>query len=278
MHKLLILLFLFCLSCSETEVEDIVIAAPLEKSKIVNGDFEAIIDSAGVNGSILILSDGEYQSNDFQWAEIGRLPASTFKIPNSIIALELGIMTDDSTLIVWNGEHRSQKRWEKDLLFRDAFHTSCVPCYQDIAREIGVKRMKNQLSKLNFGEMVVDSTNLDMFWLEGSSIINQYQQIEFLQNFNDQLLPISNRTYSLMSSLMIIESDDNYILRGKSGWSIENKKHNCWFVGYLKSNNRTYYFATNIEPRKDTDISDLSSIRKDVTIAALQNIGAFKKD
>ena len=107
-----------------------------EKSEIVNSKqvsnvklkgFQELIDKANIDGAILVFKDNVLYSNDFKWAEEGRLPASTFKIPNSIIALELGIMEDDSTMIYWDGEPRYQKRWEQDLLFRNAFHFSCVP-------------------------------------------------------------------------------------------------------------------------------------------------------
>jgi len=55
------------------------------------------------------------------------MPASTFKIVNSIIALETGVVENDSTMFKWNGEKRRLPIWEQDLTFRDAFHFSCVP-------------------------------------------------------------------------------------------------------------------------------------------------------
>ena len=129
--------------------------------------FGAILDSARVNGAILVYDpqEGTFYSNDFERCREGRLPASTFKVPNSIIALETGVMEDDSTLIPWDGQKRRLPAWEKDLYFRDAFHVSCVPCYQEIARKIGVARMKEYLQKFNYGQMVLESSSIDMFWL-----------------------------------------------------------------------------------------------------------------
>ena len=76
--------------------------------RIVISDFNTIIESTDVKGSILIydFENNKYYSNDFQWAEKGNLPASTFKIPNSIIALETGVVENDSTLFKWYGEKR----------------------------------------------------------------------------------------------------------------------------------------------------------------------------
>lgn len=99
------------------------------------------------------------------------LPASTFKITNSIIALETGVVENDSTLLKWNGEKRRFKNWEQDLILRDAFHFSCVPCYQEIARKVGENKMNKFLKKLDYGNMKVDSSNLDLFWLEENQVL-----------------------------------------------------------------------------------------------------------
>jgi beta-lactamase class D len=73
-------------------------------------------------------------------------------------------MQSDSTLIPWDGQPRRLKAWERDLYFRDAFHVSCVPCYQEIARQIGVERMREYLEKLHYGEMAVDSSNINVWF------------------------------------------------------------------------------------------------------------------
>ncbi|MCJ8288851.1 MAG: class D beta-lactamase [Crocinitomicaceae bacterium] len=277
MKNLFIFLFLFGVSCTEADTIQTTDLVPEENKEVINQDFQALLDSAGVKGSILIFSENNFYSNDFEWAKTGHLPASTFKIPNSIIALELGVMEDDSTLIPWDGEAKRLKRWEQDLFFRDAFHASCVPCYQEIARKVGVKRMKKFTSEFKFGEMIFDSTNLDMFWLEGASLINQFQQISFLKAFNEERLSISKRTHRLMSRLMIIEENEDYTLRGKTGWSVQNDQDNCWFVGYVETKNESYYFATNIEPKTQSESSNIGSIRKEVSLKALEILGLINK-
>lgn len=134
-------------------------------------DFDKILDSFQVNGSILIYDNDKntFYSNDFDWAKNGKLPASTFKIPNSIIAVELGIIENDTTILKWNGEQRKMDIWEKDLSFKDAFRISCVPCYQEIARKIGTIKMKEYLEKFEYKNMIFDSLTIDNFWLEGNS-------------------------------------------------------------------------------------------------------------
>ena len=269
---ILTLLFFSCLnqkgSNSETEQETI------SDHWVQKLEFQSIIDSANVKGSILIydIQKDVFYSNDFEWANRGFLPASTYKIINSIIALECGVVEDDSTLFKWDGKKRAIKNWEQDLIFRDAFHFSCVPCYQGVARRVGEKRMNEYLSKLDYGNIRVDSNNIDVFWLEGDSRISQFQQIDFLNRFHESKLPISERTEKIMRRMMVIEDTVNYRLSGKTGWSVRDGVDNGWFVGYIEMGTKVYFFATNVEPEKKFNMDMFPVIRKDVTFSALKQI------
>ena len=246
--------------------------------RIVIPEIQTIIESADVKGSIVIydFENNKCYSNDFQWAEKGNLPASTFKIPNSIIALETGVVENDSTLFEWYGEKRRLKEWEQDLVFKEAFHRSCVPCYQELARKIGEKNMSKYLNEIEYGNMKVDSINIDSFWLKGESRINQFQQIDFLKRFYNSELPISKRTETIMKRMMVIEHNSIYKLSGKTGWSIKNGNNNGWFIGYIETQNKTYFFASNIEPKKQFDMTKFPMIRKDVTLKAFKQMKLIK--
>ncbi len=271
-----ILIVLF--SCTSKKTDSNIKEIKVVEREIIVPEFQTIIDSAYVNGAILIydFDDNKYYSNNFEWTKKGKLPASTFKIPNSIIAIETGVIENDSTLLKWNGEKRRLRNWEQDLVFRDAFHFSCVPCYQEIARKIGVKKMNEYLNKLEYGNMKVDSTNIDMFWLEGESKVTQFQQIDFLKRFYQSNLQISERTELIMKRMMIIEDNDDYKLSGKTGWSISNENNNGWFVGYVDTKNKVYFFATNVEPKEQFSMKNFSKIRKKITYKALKQLELIK--
>lgn len=242
-------------------------------------EFNKILDSLKVKGSILIysFSDKTYYSNDFSWAKTGFIPASTFKIPNSIIALETGVIKNESDVFKWNGDERWNKKWEQDLTFKDAFRVSCVPCYQEVARKIGVERMKTYLNKINYKEMIFDSTTIDNFWLEGESKITQIQQIQFLKRFYFSELNISKRTTSIVKNIMLIEKTEDYTFSGKTGLSVKNDLYNGWFVGYFEVKNKVYFFATNLEPmKKEAASEDFYSARINATKQAFKNLNFLK--
>lgn len=237
---------------------------------------QEILDSALVKGTILLYDPQEasYYSNDFGWARKGQLPASTYKIAHSLIALETGVMAHDSVVIKWDGEPKWVKSWEQDLTFRQAFQYSCLPCYRQIAPQVGIERMTDWLAKLDYGmSFQPDSSNLDLFWVAGDWRITPFQQIDFLQRFYNNQLSVSARSATMVKEFMILDQQPEYTLRGKTGWSVVGDHNNGWFVGYLEHGNQVYYLATNVEPLKSFDMRKFPSIRKSITLAALGQMG-----
>lgn len=273
--SLLLLLFSF-FSCFDNNTKQTTpeVKKELTVQNIIRPELQQIIDSTNVTGTILIYKASEktFYSNDFDWAAKGQLPASTFKIPNSLIALETAVVENDSTLFKWDGEEKYLSSWEQDLIFSQAFQFSCVPCYQDIARQIGTTRMRENLDKLNYGNIVFDSTNIDLFWLQGDSKITPFQQIDFLERFYNNKLPISKRTKNILTQIMILNKNDTYTLSGKTGWSIQNNHNNGWFVGYLERKDEVYFFATNIDPKENLDMGLFAAIRKEITMQAFKKL------
>lgn len=280
MKPIHLLFFLLTLnSCTEQEDAP---QTPIEKKEtietpkqVANQDFQQILDAAEVNGVILIFDKkiNTYHSNDFERANQGFLPASTFKIPNSIIALETSVVENENTIFKWDGEKRALKMWEEDLTFTNALRKSCVPCYQDIARRVGVKRMNGYLGKLDYKNMVVDSSNLDLFWLEGDSRITAMEQIDFLSRLYYSQLPISKRTEKIVKDMIFIDEKPTYYLSGKTGWSVRNGNNLGWFVGYIEKGDDVYFVATNVDPKESFDMKNFTKIRLQVLKEATKLLG-----
>ena len=274
--SLFLLILVALVSCKEDkQVNDSMNAIekesikPIDKTEITYSkkpEFNTILEKAKVKGSILFFDEntGTYYSNNFEWAKKEFIPASTFKIPNSLIALELGVVENDSVLLKWDGTERSIQAWNQDLIFRKAFHYSCVPAYQEIARKVGVEQMRSMIQKFDYGSMDITDGNLDMFWLEGQSRISQFEQIQFLKRYFHSELPISKRTDKIAKRMMTTKYK-GYPLLAKTGRSMEGVS---WYVGYIIKNNKPIYFATNLE-----DIGSFNSNqRKMVTMKAFDSL------
>ena len=281
MNKILIfsiLLSSLLFSCHKKE--EIHAELPVPETVYSQQDtFQTIIDSALLTGSILIYSANEdaYFSNDFEAVKIGDLPASTFKIPNSIIGLETGIIENEESIFEWDGKERLFKSWDKTMNLKEAYKVSCLPCYQNMAAKIGVEKMKAPLQKLHYGQMDFDARDVHQFWVRGNSKISPLEQIDFLQRLYYAKLPIKERTYKVMKNIMLLEDTETYKLYGKTGWSNQDDDHIGWFVGYveLKKDDDTYFFATKVRPQTSFDMDNFLRIRKEVTMQAFRSLDTF---
>ena len=87
-------------------------------------------------GVVALWNENKQQgfTNSVKRANQGFLPASTFKIPNSLIALDLGIVKDEHQVFKWDGQIRDIDNWNRDQTLITAMKYSVVPVYQEFAR------------------------------------------------------------------------------------------------------------------------------------------------
>jgi len=203
-----------------------------------------------INGSILIESmDGKikYQHNVDDKKSF--IPASTFKIPNTLIILEEGLIKDQSEVIQWDGKEREYAPWNKDQTLKSAFQLSCVWCYQRYARQVGDKKYHEYLQKFDYGNLLTGS-DIARFWLDGELRISVREQINFLRKVYAEDLPVEKRHIKTLKSIMLSEQTENYKIWSKTGWSGKDG----WYVGYLITNNQTWFFANHIEIKSKSDL------------------------
>jgi beta-lactamase class D len=245
-------------------------------SKFKSPALQVLVDSAHVVGGILVYNpqSDSYFTNDLVRIDEGYLPASTFKIPNSIIGLELGILADRNHVFKWDSVPRYMSRWDHDLTLQQAYHASCVPCYQELAREIGAEQMVAGIANIGYGNLTFHPDSLDLFWLVGSSRISQMQQIDFLERLYSEELNLAPSTFREMKAIMVIEETSEYTFSGKTGWATtpENKDFG-WFVGYLEVGDSVYYVATNVEADEHDDLAALQLGRQHISLEAFRTLG-----
>jgi len=226
-------------------------------------DLESLFSRAGVKGTMILstLDNSKRIVHDGQRAALPWVPASTFKIPNSLIALDAGVISSVDEVIPWDGTVRFLDAWNRDQTMRSAFPISCVWFYQELARRVGNEGYLDYLSSLNYGNTKTGE-DISTFWLDGDLRISAQEQIVFLKRLYSNELPFSLEHMDLVKELMVNESTPEYTLRGKTGWAGQIG----WYVGWLETRDDVWFFAMNLDILEDADIR----FRKELTIKALQ--------
>jgi len=211
-------------------------------------DLKNIFDKSKINGTLVISSlnsEKNYIYNNSR-ALTRFIPASTFKIPNTLISLEEGVIKDENEIIKWDGKIRSYDIWNKDQTLQSAISFSCVWCYQKFAKEIGNDKYLDYLKKIHYGN---EKTGLDIstFWLEGDIKISAFEQIDFLKRLYKNDLPFNQKNIDITKKILTVENTNNYVMKVKSGWSGKIG----WYIGYVETKNDIWFFALNGDISKE---------------------------
>ncbi|HEY0678599.1 MAG TPA: penicillin-binding transpeptidase domain-containing protein [Chitinophagaceae bacterium] len=195
-------------------------------------------------------------------------PASTFKIVNSLIGLETGIVSNDSAVIQWNGTNNFNPNCNKDLPMYEAFRQSCVPWFQELARRVGKDTMQFWLDSIGYGSRYKRAVinTIDTFWLDNSIKISPDEQLGLMKKLYFDQLPFKAWTQREVKSMMLVESNDKYKLSYKTGWGrSENGNSIGWVVGWIEENKHPYPFVLQIEsadPNQDIVATRLEILDK----------------
>lgn len=173
------------------------------------------------------------------------VPASTFKIPNSLIGLSTGAVSSVDEVFHYDGQPRFLKSWEKDMGLREAIQVSNYPIYQELARRVGLKRMTAQVAALDYGNGQVGAV-VDNFWVRGPLAISAIEQSQFLARLMDDQLPFSVEQQALVREMCLLEQGPGWRLYGKTGLSTAQQPGVGWWVGWLEQNGKRYSFALNM--------------------------------
>ena len=193
-------------------------------------------------------------------------PASTFKIPHALFALDAGVVRDEFQIFKWDGVHRDIETWNRDQDLRSSMRYSVVWVYQHFAREIGIEKEGLYLRKTDYGNS--DPSGADPFWVDGNLRISAQEQIGFLRRLYRNELPFRVEHQRLVKDIMIVEAGRDWILRAKTGWSGTVG----WWVGWVEWPTGPVFFALNIDTPKRFD--DLPK-REAVVRAILRSIKAL---
>lgn len=242
----------------------------------VDNSLKKYFDQHKVTGCFGLFDNGQGSFTIYNLPRFGDsayLPASTFKIVNSLIGLEEGTVADTNTVFKYDSTPFPRPECNRDMTMWDAFRLSCPPWYQQLARRIGKPKMQHWLDTLGYArkrDTFKITNNLDMFWLDNSAKVTADEQLGLVKKLYFDQLPFQKRTQRIVRSMMLWENNSNYRLSYKTGWGIrENGNQLGWIIGWIEENKHPYFFVLQVEsPDKNVDfvsirINLLKSILKD---------------
>lgn len=179
-------------------------------------------------------------------AEQPFVPASTFKIPHSLIALETGAVADEHEIVPYGDQPQPVAAWEQDMALPEAVRQSNVPVFQELARRIGTEAEQDWLVRLGYGNTQV-GVEVERFWLDGPLEISAVEQVRWLARLARQDLPATADHQAVVRDLLLVEDNGRYALYGKTGWATDTTPQVGWWVGWVERDGGIYAFALNMD-------------------------------
>lgn len=211
---------------------------------------------------LLELDDGPPRFAGEQPCDERTTPASTFKIPHALIALDTGVVTDADALVKWDGQARWNDSWNRDHSLRTAIYESVVWFFQQTARAIGRERMREHLQALDYGNAEVEGA-IDMFWLDDGSLeISPEEQLRFMARLYRDELPRGREHLPLVRELLVRPVDSyqsrvpegtvlpqvhgKLVFSAKTGTGSRGKEAVTWLVGHVACPGREHVFVSRV--------------------------------
>lgn len=255
-------------------------SAPLSHS---GRSLDTVLEANGVSPAraallVVRLEDQAVWSSGGERLDERFSPASTSKIPHTLIALETGAVSGPDEWFEWDGRKRFLDSWNEDQDFATAFRRSTVWIYQQVTPRIGSNALTGWFEAFGYGNGETGPPeNVSDYWLTGPLAISATEQVRFLARLSRHNLPLSPRTFDLAVPIMLETEGEGWTLHAKTGWyASETEQDIGWYVGWLDQASGeapgTYVFAFNMD--MDDPQADVPK-RKQVVRAALGQLGAL---
>ncbi len=220
--------------------------------------------NVGIDGTIVIesVSTGQRFVHNDPRSKQPYAAASTFKILNTLIALEEGVLSGADSIFHWDGTRYEIADWNQDQTLESAFKVSCVWCYQQLARRVGPLKYPTYIQQSKYGQLQ-QPFNETEFWLDGSLTISAEQQVAFLRQIVKRKLPFKASSYDTLKKIMLTDETAQYRLYAKTGWAARNTPSVGWYIGYVETSDDIWLFALNLAARDAKDLPLRIQITKD---------------
>jgi beta-lactamase class D len=225
-------------------------------------------DSAGVKGSFGLFDNGQGHFTIYnlsRYRDSLYQPGATFDILMSLIAIQTGVVKDDTSSLT------------PALTLGKAFRgrgDSSLMGFQVLGARLGKDTLKKWIDSLQYGNkyMGADTT---AFWTNNYLKINADEQLGLLKKLYFDQLPFFQRTQEIVRRMMPAENNSSYRLTYKVAQGTKEDGHAIgWVMGWVEENKHPYFFVVNLEsadPNKDLGTAGLA-----IAKSILQQQGFFQ--
>jgi beta-lactamase class D len=200
-------------------------------------------------------------------------PASTFKVPLSVMGYDAGILTsEDSPAWPYKPEYKSwNEAWKKTTTPRSWLKDSVLWYSLVLTKELGAKRFSRYVEAFGYGNRDVSgdkgkNNGLTRAWLSASSLqISPVEQVAFLNKLLKRQLPVSREAQETTIAIMpAFPLTNGWTAYGKTGTGFQPLQNGAfdrsrqfgWFVGWAQKGDRTILFARLIrDERKESSVA-----------------------
>lgn len=215
----------------------------------------------GLYGCAVIYNPQEQRYSFYRetLAEQETSPYSTFKIVSALAGLENQIVENETSTMNYSGAEYPVSAWNENLTLKEAFQSSCVWYFRQVADAVGRDEMKAELEALQYGNCDISQwegsgvngmAELNGFWLDSSLKISPLEQVQVLAKIFEGQSAYGEKNVAVLKELML--TDDNGIRKiyGKTGSGFDGK---AWFVGFAEEDGQKTYFAVYLDDGNHTE-------------------------
>jgi beta-lactamase class D len=187
-------------------------------------------------------------------------PASTFKIPISLMGYDSGFLKDEHTPVLpfRPGYVDWRENWREPTDPAKWIRDSVVWYSQQVTFAIGRERFAAYTKQFGFGNADVSglpaAEGPDLAWINSSLQISPLEQVAFLRKLVNRQLGVSERAYDMTAKITLSgQVAGGWVVHGKTG----SGGGNGWYVGWATREQRTVVFA-HLLKKEDSDTSGLA--------------------
>ena len=209
-------------------------------------------------------------------------PASTFKVPLSLMAFDEGLLKDEHSAMKWDGRKTRRPEWNRNQTAESWMRLSVVWFSQRLTPRLGLQRIKRHLAQFRYGNEDF-SGGITKAWLQSSLLISPDEQLRFWKAFWREDLAVSKHAIAMTKKITYLgTSRAGWALNGKTGSSAEVSDKGKllrgmgWFVGHVSRGRQSYVFVTHYMDRATPrDTRPPGWIARDISTKILGQMGLY---